>query len=64
MREMVQHRRVEMVGNAGAAGPKPQWQNLFVAPAYGDGYFDDIADEAVVAVPAPARSRHGGHRAA
>ncbi|MER5948070.1 hypothetical protein ABT127_18630 [Streptomyces sp. NPDC001904] len=58
MRETVQHRRVETVTDKrAAAAPKPQWQNLFVAPAYGDGFFDDAADEAVVAVPAPAPRR-------
>ncbi|WP_353946058.1 hypothetical protein ABII15_33655 [Streptomyces sp. HUAS MG91] len=64
MREMVQHRRVETVGKAGAVGPKPQWQNLFVAPAYDDGFFDDVPDEVAVAVPSPARRRRGGRRAA
>ncbi|MEU8482327.1 hypothetical protein [Streptomyces sp. NPDC048641] len=48
-----QHRRVETVVRPVATGPKPKWQDLFLAPAYRD----DLVDEAVQLPPVGRRRR-------
>lgn len=59
MREAVQRRRVETVGRQRAAAPRPQWQNLFQAPDYPDGYaFEEEEPVLETAVP-PRRQRAG-----
>ncbi|MGW2082525.1 hypothetical protein ACWCOW_37435 [Streptomyces sp. NPDC001939] len=62
MREGLMGRRVETVGQPSTVAVKPQWQNLFLAPAYRGDVADEIeADwERETAVLAVQRQRRGG----
>ncbi|MFD7206285.1 hypothetical protein [Streptomyces sp. NPDC059893] len=66
MREGLMGRRVETVGQPTTLAAKPQWQNLFLAPAYSDDVAEEIkADwEQETASLAVQRQRRGGQRTA
>ncbi|WP_413759472.1 hypothetical protein [Streptomyces sp. MMBL 11-3] len=65
MREGRTVRRAETVGRPSVTGPAPQWQNLFLAPAYRGDVAEEIeADwrqEKAAAAPVQ-RRRRGGRR--
>ncbi|MGW3631863.1 hypothetical protein ACWD7F_17135 [Streptomyces sp. NPDC005122] len=49
MRDVTFRRPVESIGRRAVTGPKPQWQDLFLAPAYSA---DAMVEEEVVEEPA------------
>lgn len=70
MRDVTFRRPVESIGRRAVAGPKPQWQDLFLAPAYSA---DVTVEEEFIEEPAvdwaqvssiPQRRRPVGRRVA
>ncbi|MFE6155594.1 hypothetical protein [Streptomyces sp. NPDC057889] len=57
---------METVGRPLPVGPAPQWQNLFLAPAYQGDIDEDIQQdwEEEMPVPTALRRRPGGRGAA
>lgn len=62
LHEAMQRRRVESVIRPNTAGPKPQWQGLFLAPDYGVDFIHDVQDLEPRRPTIP-RRRRGGRRA-
>ncbi|MET8129363.1 hypothetical protein ABZV67_36100 [Streptomyces sp. NPDC005065] len=62
MRDVHQRQRVESV-HPHVTAVRPQWQDLFLAPVYGDTFVDD-AEELWQEAPSASDHRRGSHRAA
>ncbi|MGW6263555.1 hypothetical protein [Streptomyces sp. NPDC055085] len=67
MRDVQFRRRAETVGLQALRDPKPQWQDLFLAPAYSDIDIveEEFAEEPAVdwsQVPSMPRRQRGGRR--
>ncbi|MET7390509.1 hypothetical protein ACFYPT_38610 [Streptomyces sp. NPDC005529] len=70
MRDVTIRRPVESIGRRAVTGPKPQWQDLFVAPAYSadDTVEEEVIEEPVVnwsqvsSIPQRRQPRPGGRR--